>query len=179
MTQFGSHSESTSPARKRIEERAYELRTSRIEAKRLAAQEAERRIAAAAAEQARRRDAVLRAMNRAALLAAAERRRKALTGRFERAFEMTKGRVSTMREIVAETARKHGVTVNEIMSDSRRMCIVMPRREAMWLCHALTSNSVSAIARFFSRDPTTVLHAIDKYEEHLAEVRAALDMEGA
>lgn len=173
MTQFGAHSESTSPARKRIEQRALELGAARREAERAKAIDAERAARDAEAE----REALAAY---AVVKEAADRRRRELSDRFERAFLASKDRTYTMREIVEETARKHGVTANEILGDGRRKVAVIPRREAMWLCHTLTSHSASAIGRFFGgRDHTTILHAIKRYEEHLAETRAALDMEGA
>ena len=70
-----------------------------------------------------------------------------------------------VRRIVLDTCHKHSVPVWQLMSDDRSDCVVMARREAMWLAKAgRPMTSASQIGRWFRRDHTTVLYAIACYQ---------------
>jgi hypothetical protein len=80
----------------------------------------------------------------------------------------TPGR-KTMREIIKETAIKHHVTVNDILSIRRDRSIVAARQESMWRCKMETTNSLPAIGRAHGgRDHTTVIHSVRRQEERMA-----------
>ena len=72
------------------------------------------------------------------------------------------------RLIIAEVAERHGITVEQIMGDSRKRHISWPRQEAMYeLGRRSKWMSLTAIARFFGRDHTTILHGIRKHCERI------------
>jgi len=78
----------------------------------------------------------------------------------------------TMREIVADVARRHGVTPDDIRGPSRRRSFVRPRHEAMWLMRQVRfadgsqRYSLPQIAQFLGgRDHTTVLNGVRRYED--------------
>lgn len=154
-TRFGHHSESTSPARRRIEEagRRYASRAEALrrhtesqlesfEAKRLAQQIEETK---------------------------ARLRRQRLIDRFEYAFRLTRNQPvceKTMREIADEVCEKHSISFVVIKSESRRKDIVQARQEAMYRCRYETTQSYQTIGNFFGGfDHSTVLHAIRKHAE--------------
>src|SRR3990167_4522681 len=68
----------------------------------------------------------------------------------------------TMAEITKEVALKYGVSKQEIFSKRRFRTIVEARQEAMWRCYEETEQALTAIGRFFHKDHTTVLHAVDR-----------------
>jgi len=76
----------------------------------------------------------------------------------------------TMREIIYETAKKHGYTVNELRSVRRHKGVVLARQEAMWRCKTETPNSLPQIGRALgNRDHTTVLHGVRRHEQRMAK----------
>jgi hypothetical protein len=76
----------------------------------------------------------------------------------------------TMREIVREVARKHGVSVNDIVSERRPRAVVLARHEAMWRCKQETTCSLPQIGRAIGgRDHTTVLHGVRMHQERMSE----------
>ena len=72
------------------------------------------------------------------------------------------------REITAQTimqtvADYYSITVNDLVSHSRRREITVPRQIAMYLTRELTNLSLPQIGQVFgNRDHTTVLHGCDK-----------------
>lgn len=64
--------------------------------------------------------------------------------------------------IIANVAKRHGVTVKQIMGKSRLAEHVEARWAAMRIIHALYGDSSTRIGRLFNRDHTTVLHALRK-----------------
>jgi chromosomal replication initiation ATPase DnaA len=58
-----------------------------------------------------------------------------------------------------------GVSIADIMGDSRLAPIVDARHAAMWLSHRVAEPNASEIGRRFNRDHTSVLHAISKADE--------------
>lgn len=85
----------------------------------------------------------------------------------------TPGR-KTMREIIAEVALKHHISVTEMLSYRRSRYIVFARHEAIWRCKKETTNSLPAIGRAFGGfDHTTILHAIRQHEKRMREAASA------
>lgn len=67
------------------------------------------------------------------------------------------------REIIAEVAAKHEVSVEEILSDGKAAMIIPPRHEAMYRCVAETALSLPAIGRIFHRDHTSIGNAVMRH----------------
>lgn len=93
------------------------------------------------------------------------------------AYTAAKGREDTCRDyllrdkipseldlIILDVARKHGLTVGEVLSDQRSQRVVRPRQEAMWRASKETLLSLPAIGRAFKKDHTTVMHGIRRHE---------------
>ena len=66
---------------------------------------------------------------------------------------------------------KHfGVNRSDLLSNRRNRSVVRPRQIGMYLAKKLTSRSLPEIGRRFgNRDHTTVLHAIRKVEQLMAD----------
>lgn len=71
------------------------------------------------------------------------------------------------RTIVQQVADKFGLTVEQLVSDSRRQHLVFARQELYWRLHMETTWSIARIGRFLDRDHTTVLHGIRKHRKLL------------
>lgn len=69
---------------------------------------------------------------------------------------------ASVEEIQAKTAIKCGITLRELLGDSRKRRVAYPRQVAMYLARDLTRNSLPEIGRRFGRDHTTVLHACEQ-----------------
>lgn len=66
-------------------------------------------------------------------------------------------------EIIRVVAVKHGISVQDIKSESRSRHMVEARHEAMALVYKLRPDlSLPAIGRIFNRDHTSVLNAVRK-----------------
>lgn len=79
--------------------------------------------------------------------------------------------------IIAETAREHYVTAEDIRGENRARRFVIPRQRAIWrACHAWPHLSLAAIGNLFGgRDHTTILHAYRMVEAKLRELPADPD----
>ena len=78
--------------------------------------------------------------------------------------------------ILTETADMFGFTIEEIIGASRRRPLVTARQVAMYVFREATELSYPAIAREFGgRDHTTVIHAVDKITNLMAERRQIYD----
>ncbi len=64
--------------------------------------------------------------------------------------------------IVACVAERFGVTVDQIMSDTRKQPIAAARQAAMRAIWVKYGDSTPVIGRMFNRDHTTVMHALGK-----------------
>lgn len=65
------------------------------------------------------------------------------------------------RQIVAETAERHGFTADEILGPGKKASLVKARWEAMALVRReFPAWSLPQIGMFFNRDHTSVLHAL-------------------
>lgn len=74
----------------------------------------------------------------------------------------------TMREIAMSVAEKYGLTLLDLMGESRLARIAHPRQEAMWLIRQGGRCSLPMIGRFFGRDHTTILHGVRAHELRIA-----------
>ena len=148
MTEFGWHSETTSPARRRIEEagRRYQMQHG---------------LAAIALRERFRREL-------AADIARAERqivtlRRRRLLDMWEARLRIRVPHHLSMATITREVALRTGVPVEAMQGPSRVAWITEARHEAMCRCRHEAHCSLTIIGRYFNRDHTTVLHAIRKH----------------
>lgn len=67
----------------------------------------------------------------------------------------------TMREIAAQVAAKHGLTVSDLKGPRQLRGIAHPRQEAMWRMRRELNKSLPMIGAFLGdRDHTTVLHGV-------------------
>lgn len=84
----------------------------------------------------------------------------------------------SIEEIISRVSEYFRLQSSDLTSKSRQSNIVLPRQMAMYLCRILTNKSLVAIGRSFTRDHTTVMHAIDKIDELIKEddnLKADLD----
>jgi chromosomal replication initiator protein len=82
----------------------------------------------------------------------------------------------TPRMILDETSDMFGFSIDEIIGASRRRPLVTARQVAMYVFREVTDLSYPAIAREFGgRDHTTVIHAVDKIGNLMAERRQIYD----
>ena len=72
------------------------------------------------------------------------------------------------RSIIADVAREHDVTREEILSRSNPMRIVTARHDAMHRVRQELGWSYERIGRLFNRDHSTVLAAVRKTKEGAA-----------
>jgi chromosomal replication initiator protein len=88
-------------------------------------------------------------------------------------------RQCTLAEIQARACEHFGLTVEELLSNSRTAGIAWPRQVAMYLARELTGESLPTIGRHFGgRDHTTVLHAWRRTSQRVlddASCRQAVD----
>lgn len=68
----------------------------------------------------------------------------------------------SLEEIIRRVCEYYNLSIHDMTSKSRQGAIVLPRQVAMYLCRELTNESLVAIGRSFSRDHTTIMHAVDK-----------------
>ncbi|MGI9616780.1 MAG: chromosomal replication initiator protein DnaA [Acidimicrobiales bacterium] len=82
----------------------------------------------------------------------------------------------TPQMILDETSDMFGFSIEEITGASRRRPLVTARQVAMYVFREVTDLSYPAIAREFGgRDHTTVIHAVDKIGNLMAERRQIYD----
>ena len=158
MTEFGWHSESTSPARRRIEEagRRYQMQHG---AAAIALRERFRRELAADIAKAERQIVTLR--------------RKRLLDMWEARLRILISHHASMDAIASEVALRTGVAVWEMQGPRRDAWITKARHEAMSRCRHEAHCSLTIIGRYFNRDHTTVLHAIRKHAARLKNIAEA------
>lgn len=74
----------------------------------------------------------------------------------------------TLLQIKIDVCRKHGVTMNELMSRRRHQRIALARMEGYWRAREETSASFPEIARAFNRDcHTTVMSGAKKHAKRV------------
>lgn len=79
---------------------------------------------------------------------------------------------STMEEIVRIVCEDFEIEKNEMMAYRRHKKQCTARQVAMYLAKKATHQSYPAIAKYFNRDHTTVLHAVD-----MTEIRILTDID--
>src|SRR3990167_1421361 len=140
MTEFGGwHSETTSPARRRIDEAAAAF----------ALRERFRRELAADKARAERQIAAIR--------------RRRLLDKWEARLRIRVPHHLSMATIAREVALRTGVPVEAMQGPSRVAWITEARHEAMYRCRHEAHCSLTIIGRYFNRDHTTALHGIRKH----------------
>lgn len=78
----------------------------------------------------------------------------------------------TCERVIDEAAAVFAVEVDDLRGYNRSRGLVLARQAAMYVCRQVTDESLPAIGRAFGgRDHTTVLHAVRKIEQLLAERR--------
>ncbi len=75
--------------------------------------------------------------------------------------------------IMAQTASYFDITIEDLCGQSRTHTLVNARQIAMYLCRELTDLSLPKIGtQFGGRDHTTVMHAVGKIKQQMAEKRS-------
>ena len=87
----------------------------------------------------------------------------------EEKFAVQEERRRPMREICEEVAEKHGVTFDDLRGERRQHNLVVARWEAAWRCFSETQNSYPAIGRMLHKDHTTIMNAVKRYQERMAQ----------
>jgi chromosomal replication initiator protein len=84
---------------------------------------------------------------------------------------------TTVAEIQELTAEAFGISVADLVSQSRAGAVAWPRQVAMYLARELTEQTLPAIGRAFGgRNHTTVLHAYKRTAERIAGDREAFEV---
>jgi len=73
-----------------------------------------------------------------------------------------RGCFARMRLVVDMIAAEHHMTAALILGRSRWAPVVAARHEAMAACHAEFGYPTTLIGRFFNRDHSTIVHALQK-----------------
>lgn len=90
-----------------------------------------------------------------------------MLGHLVQSGEQKRVRIEDIQKV---TSRHYNVSRNDLLSNRRTRVIVRPRQIAMYLSKVLTPRSLPEIGRRFGgRDHTTVLHAVRKIEQLLAD----------
>lgn len=83
------------------------------------------------------------------------------------------------RFLVAVASARHGIPQADIVSASRVRSVVAARQDAMAMVYQHTQASTSVVGRYFGRDHTTVIHALQKMKTRgkLVELTPAISAE--
>lgn len=73
----------------------------------------------------------------------------------------------SVRQIVAEVAERHGITINLMFSHSRQEKLSLARHEAMYEAYREAGATLPQIALVMRRDHTSVLHGIRQHQARL------------
>src|SRR5205807_10193900 len=91
----------------------------------------------------------------------------------------TRPRVITPQLILETTAKRFTWTIDDLCGRSRRRPLVTARQIGMYVFRELTDYSYPQIAREFGgRDHTTVMHAVEKITDQMAERRHIYEQVG-
>ncbi|MDP8961462.1 MAG: chromosomal replication initiator protein DnaA [Actinomycetota bacterium] len=118
------------------------------------------------------------ALNRVVADASLDKRPVTVDGarRSVEAFLGSSGQALTLDHIIEKAAEVFGFSVEDLRGHSRRRPLVAARQAAMYVCRALTEESLPAIGRSFGgRDHTTVLYSVRKVEEQMTKRTAVYD----
>ena len=72
-------------------------------------------------------------------------------------------------EVFAEVAKRHGLTVADLVGPSRLRQFAWPRQEAFYLAKMQTGASFPEIGRFARRDHTTVIHGVKAHAARIGD----------
>ncbi len=76
-------------------------------------------------------------------------------------------KLTTPLTVARAVAREFGITLPALRSSRRSQALVLPRQCAMWLCRKLCRASYPELGEFFSRQHSSVIHAVRKLEARL------------
>jgi chromosomal replication initiation ATPase DnaA len=71
------------------------------------------------------------------------------------------------QKIIRECAEEFGISVKDILGNSRVNHIVMARRKAAWIFYQRGTMSYPQIGRLLNKNHSTIIHAVKKYQESL------------
>lgn len=81
-----------------------------------------------------------------------------------------KKKAVTMSKIAESVANFYGISMEDLVKQSRRKEFVKPRQTAMYIARKELGNSFPSIGEFFGgRDHTTVMHGVEKLEKAVAD----------
>lgn len=80
-------------------------------------------------------------------------------------IEEKREREISIEDIMDVVTDYYNLESNDLTGKSRQSYITLPRQIAMYLARQLTKESLVTIGRSFSRNHSTVIHALDKIEE--------------
>jgi len=85
----------------------------------------------------------------------------------------TKKKITSAKKIAELVAEFYNITTTDLIKQSRKKEFVKPRQIAMYLIRKELDNSFPSIGDFFGgRDHTTVMHAVEKIEKLVLEIRS-------
>lgn len=83
--------------------------------------------------------------------------------------------IYTMKRCLRAVCLYYGVTEEELKSKSREQRIVVPRNHFCWVVYRNRLDmSYPMLGRFLSKDHTTIVHAVAKFEENKTEYLRAI-----
>lgn len=68
----------------------------------------------------------------------------------------------TPDKIIEKVCMYYSIKKDELMSDTKKKTIAIPRQIAMYLCKELTTLNYVEMTNYFNRDRTTIMHNVDK-----------------
>jgi len=88
------------------------------------------------------------------------------------AESIVKNIISTQKQITIEViknlvCREFGITVKDMISNSRKQSVVRPRQIAIFLSRRHTSQTIQSIGKNFNRYHATVIHSINAVEKEI------------
>jgi chromosomal replication initiator protein len=78
-----------------------------------------------------------------------------------------KKKIITIDLIKNTVSKEYGISVDEMISKSRKHTVVKPRQIAMYLSRKYTDQTLQAIGRSFNRYHATAMHAVGSIEESM------------
>lgn len=80
-----------------------------------------------------------------------------------------------LEQIIGETAKASGVTVEQILGSDRTPDVLTARQLALYVARKNTTFSLPQIAAAFSKTHATVIHAVRQMEQRLGEEKELRD----
>ncbi len=83
--------------------------------------------------------------------------------------------IYTMKRCLSVVCSHYDVTEKEVKSKNREQHIVVPRQHFCWVVYRNRLDiSYPMLGRFLSKDHTTIIHAVNKFEENKDKYLAAI-----